>query len=443
MFPPEVKSVLQRLGDAGYEAYAVGGCVRDILLGKEPGDYDLATSALPEQTMELFSGYSVPTGLRHGTVTVRAGQRSVEVTTFRTEHGYQDHRHPDCVRFTHRLEEDLGRRDFTINAMAMDTEGRLTDLFGGREDLRRGVIRAVGDPEKRFEEDALRILRALRFASVLGFSIEETTAAAIETKREGLRYIAAERIHTEMTKLLCGEKAGEVLLRRPEVWGIFMPEILPCVGFDQCTRYHCYDVWEHTARTVNAAPPEPILRWTMLLHDLAKPLTFTRDESGSGHFYGHARRGAELAGKILQRLRFDRRSAERIRELVLRHDRQIVPTEKSVTHCLNTMGEEMFRQLLEVKRADNLAQHPAYRGRQKEIDRLEEILSSVLAEKPCFTLRQMAVNGGDMMALGLQGRAVGEMLRWLLEQVLDGTLDNDREVLLLSARKRQEEARKM
>ena len=443
MFPPEVKSVLQRLGEAGYEAYAVGGCVRDLLLGKKPEDYDLATSALPEQVMALFPGYSVPTGLQHGTVTVRAGQRAMEVTTFRTEHGYMDHRHPDCVRFTRRLEEDLGRRDFTINAMAMDTEGGLTDLFGGREDLRCGVIRAVGDPGKRFEEDALRILRALRFASVLGFSIEKATDAAIETKREGLHYIAAERIREEMTKLLCGEKAGEILLRRPEVWGVFLPEILPCVGFDQCTRYHCYDVWEHTARSVDAAPPEPVLRWTMLLHDLAKPLTFTRDESGSGHFYGHARRGAELAEEILKRLRFDRRSAERIRELVARHDRQIVPAEKSVAHCLNTMGEEMFRQLLKVKRADNLAQHPTYRGRQKEIDRLEEILESVLAEKPCFTLQQLAVDGRDMMALGLQGRAVGEMLRWLLEQVLDGTLDNDREVLLLSAQKRREEMRKM
>ncbi len=442
MFPTEVREVLHRLEAAGYEAYAVGGCVRDLLLGKTPDDYDMTTSARPEQVMALFDGFCIPTGLQHGTVTVRQGGKSFEVTTFRTEGPYEDGRHPSAVYFSQRLEEDLKRRDFTVNAMAMDVEGRLTDLFDGQSDLRRGIIRCVGEPKKRFEEDALRILRALRFAAALGFSVEEATGNAIRESRMGLQKIAAERIRVEMTKLLCGKNAGEILLAWPEVLGVFLPEILPCVGFDQCNRYHCYDVWEHTVRAVDAAPCDPILRWTMLLHDLAKPIVFTKDEQGNGHFYGHAQPGTEIARDILHRLRFDRRSAERIEQLVLWHDRQIPPTEKSVARALRIMGEEALRQLFAVKRADNLAQTPEVRQRQQEITELEKIMESLLAKEQCFSLRQLAVNGRDLMPLGLQGAAIGQMLQNLLDAVVDGTLDNDREVLLLWAEKRIAENKK-
>lgn len=436
MFPAEVETVLRCLEAAGYEAYAVGGCVRDLLLGKTPEDYDMTTSARPEQVMALFDGFCIPTGLQHGTVTVRQDGKSFEVTTFRTEGPYEDGRHPSAVYFSQRLEEDLKRRDFTVNAMAMDVEGHITDLFGGQEDLRRGIIRCVGEPKKRFEEDALRILRALRFAATLGFSVEEATGNAIRESRAGLQKIAAERIRVEMTKLLCGQKAGEILLAWPEVLGVFLPEILPCVGFDQCNRYHCYDVWEHTVRAVDAAPCDPIVRWTMLLHDLAKPVVFTKDEQGNGHFYGHAQCSAEIAREILHRLRFDRRSAQRIEQLVLWHDRQIQPTEKSVARALRTMGEEPLGQLFAVKRADNLAQPMELRSRQQEITELEEIVASLLSKEQCFTLRQLAVNGRDLMELGLQGMAIGKMLQDLLSAVVDGALENDRETLLLWVKER-------
>ncbi len=444
MFPTEVKVVLRRLEAAGYEAYAVGGCVRDLLLGKTPEDYDITTAARPEQVAALFDGFCTPTGLRHGTVTVRQDGKSFEVTTFRTEGRYEDGRHPSVVCFAQQLKEDLKRRDFTVNAMAMNVEGQLTDLFGGQADLRQGIIRCVGEPKQRFEEDALRILRALRFAATLGFSIEKATGHALQESREGLKRIAAERIRVEMTKLLCGQNAGDILLTWPEVFGIFMPEILPCVGFDQCSRYHCYDVWEHTARAVDAVSCDPILRWTMLLHDIAKPAVFTKDAQGNGHFYGHPQRSAAAARDILHRLRFDRRSAERIEQLVLWHDRQIQPTDKSVARALRVMGEERLRQLLAVKRADNLAQHMKFRQRQQEITELEEIMGSLLAKEQCFQLRQLAVNGRDLMQLGLQGTAVGKMLQDLLSAVVDGTLDNDRTALLLWAkehiRRREEES---
>ncbi len=436
MFPTEVETVLRRLEAAGYEAYVVGGCVRDQLLGKQPGDYDITTSARPEQVMALFDGFCIPTGVQHGTVTVRQSGRSFEVTTFRTEGDYEDGRHPSAVSFSNQLAEDLKRRDFTVNAMAMDVEGRLTDLFGGQEDLRRGILRCVGDPGQRFAEDALRILRALRFSAVLGFSVEPATDRALRKNRTGLRRIAAERIREEMTKLLCGANAAEVLLTWPEVWGVFLPEVLPCVGFDQCNRYHCYDVWEHTVRAVAAAPCVPEVRWTMLLHDLAKPVVFTKDEQGNGHFYGHAQRSAAMAREILRRLRFDRRSAQRIEQLVLWHDRQLQPTEKSVARALRLLGEEPLRQLFAVKRADNLAQPLELRPRQQEITELEEVLETLLAREQCFTLRQLAVNGRDLMEEGLQGPALGQMLQELLSAVVDGDVANDREILLRWVRER-------
>ena len=260
MLPPEVLRIIRRLNGAGHLAYAVGGCVRDQLLGRTPEDWDLTTSARPEQVMELFAPHCVPTGLAHGTVTVRQDQRCVEVTTFRTDGPYSDHRHPDAVKFSHRLEEDLRRRDFTIGAMAMDADGGIVDLFGGREDLENGVIRCVGRADRRFEEDALRLMRALRFASVLGFSVASDTADAIRRHRRELRHVAPERLRVEMTKLLCGSDAARVLLDFPEVIAVFLPQMAAAVGFEQRNSHHCYDVWEHTARAVAAVPEQKIPR---------------------------------------------------------------------------------------------------------------------------------------------------------------------------------------
>ena len=309
--PEEVQAILGRLESAGYEAWCVGGAVRDALLGLEPGDWDVTTSAPPETVLSLFAPRALPTGLQHGTVTVGGGH-GVEVTTFRRDGDYLDNRHPDHVEFTSSLTEDLARRDFTINAIAANLQGELSDPFGGRGDLTTQVIRAVGDPEKRFREDALRILRGLRFASRLGFAIASDTAAAIHQCAPLLQNIAPERIQVELTGILCGGHVLEILLEYPDVLGVFMPEILPCVGFDQHSVYHCYDVWSHTAYAVSAVKPVPVLRYAMLFHDIGKPETFAMDEEGRGHFYGHWRHSVPLAEAILNRLRMDNQSKKTI-----------------------------------------------------------------------------------------------------------------------------------
>ena len=436
MIPREVCAVLQALEQAGHEAYIVGGCVRDILMGKPPHDWDVTTSALPEETMALFDHFAIPTGLRHGTVTVRSGETACEVTTFRTDGDYPDHRHPAAVTFTRSLREDLARRDLTVNAMAMDVHGTLHDPFGGQADIRRRILRCVGEPERRFREDALRILRTLRFSATLGFAIEADTHRSLRERRDDLRYVAAERVREELTKLLCGADVLRVLLEDPQVLGVVLPEILPCVGFDQHNRHHCYDVWGHTAHAVAAAPPDPVLRWAMLLHDLGKPQCFTLDDQGVGHFHGHHRPGAEMAEAICRRLRFDRAAAQRICMLVRYHDRPIPLTEKAIRRAMNQLGVEGLRQLCAVKRADNLAQHPDYRSRQREIDEGEAIMDALLEKDACFSLKQLAVNGRDMAALGLEGPAIGQMLQALLEAVMDGAADNDRDALLALAKEK-------
>jgi tRNA nucleotidyltransferase (CCA-adding enzyme) len=427
--PEHVKAILSRLESAGFEAWCVGGAVRDALLGRTPGDWDVTTSALPETVLELFAPHALPTGLQHGTVTVGGG-RGVEVTTFRRDGDYLDARHPESVAFTTSLEEDLSRRDFTVNAMALNLRGELADPFGGGEDLKKGVLRAVGDPELRFTEDALRIMRCLRFASRLGFSVEESTDAALRRLAPNLNKIAPERLRVELLGLLCGDWAADVLLRYPDVLGVFMPEILPTVGFDQHSRYHCYDVWEHTARSVAAVPADPVLRTTMLLHDLGKPATFTLDDQGRGHFYGHWRPSVALGEAILTRLRFDNHSKRTILSLVERHDCPLNQQEKSVRRTLSRYGEQWTRQLLAVKRADNLAQAEAYRDRQGDIDRWEALLNQVLSAQDCFSLKRLAVKGNDLTALGLRGPAVGQALQKLLELVMDEALPNDRDILL-------------
>lgn len=436
MIPREVCAVLQTLERAGHEAYIVGGCVRDILMGKPPHDWDVTTSALPEETMALFDHFAIPTGLRHGTVTVRSGKTACEVTTFRTDGDYPDHRHPAAVTFTRSLREDLQRRDLTVNAMAMDVHGTLHDPFGGQADIRRRVLRCVGEPERRFQEDALRILRTLRFSATLGFAIEADTHRSLRERRDDLRYVAAERVREELTKLLCGAEVLRVLLEDPQVLGVVLPEILPCVGFDQHNRHHCYDVWGHTAHAVAAAPPDPVLRWAMLLHDLGKPSCFTLDDRGVGHFHGHHRPSAEMAETVCRRLRFDRAAAQQICMLVRYHDRPIPLTERAIRRAMNQLGVEGLRQLCAVKRADNLAQHPDYRGRQREINEGEAIMDELLRKDACFSLKQLAVNGWDMAALGLEGPAIGQMLQTLLEAVMDGAADNDRDALLALAKEK-------
>lgn len=435
MIPREVQDVLTKLSAAGCEGYLVGGCVRDMLLGKVPHDWDITTSALPQETMALFSHFAIPTGLQHGTVTVRSGAISCEVTTYRADGDYSDHRRPDGVTFTRSLREDLARRDFTVNAMAMDAQGTVYDYFGGQEDLQKGILRCVGAPRQRFSEDALRILRALRFSATLGFPIEEETRAALVALKDDLSYVAAERIREELTKLLQGQDAERVLNDFPQVVGVVIPEMLPAVGFDQRNRHHYLDVWQHTVRAVAVAQNDPIIRWTMLLHDLGKPSVFTVDEEGVGHFYGHAHVSEDIARAVCQRLRFDNRSAQRIVTLVAYHDRPVALTEKAMTRLLRQIGVENAYALCNVKRADNLAQHHDYHGRQAVLDEAEALIGRIVESDKCFSLRQLAVDGNDMLALGLRGREIGQALELLLSAVMDGDLPNEKEALMDEAKR--------
>ncbi len=432
----QATKIIDALEREGFRAYFVGGCVRDTLLGREPGDWDMASDARPEQVMEIFGADAIPTGCKHGTVTVRCGGESFEVTTFRTDGAYSDGRHPDQVTFAGTIEDDLARRDFTINAMAMGKDGRILDLYDGAGDLKRGIIRCVGDAGTRFREDALRILRAMRFASTLGFTIEPSTAAAIHREAGLLKKIAAERILAEMNKLLCGKGCREILLAYPDVLGVFLPELLPCVGFDQKNIHHCYDLYTHTAVAVESVEPDPVLRWTMLLHDIGKVKTFTVDEQGQGHFIGHPQVSAALAEDICTRLRMRKKDREDIVTLIAWHDRDIPVTKKGIGSAVRALGEENFRRLLAVKRADNRAQAPEFSWVRQKIDQAEAILDALLQEESCLHLRDLAVNGNDLTALGYTGREIGAALEWLLEGVIAGEIENDRASLLAALAKR-------
>ena len=431
VLPPQVLDTLDRLHGAGYEAWIVGGCVRDLLLGRTPTDYDITTSALPQQTKAVFPDRRVlEMGIRHGTVTLLEEGMPLEITTYRVDGTYSDARHPDGVTFTTSLREDAARRDFTVNAMAYAPGVGLRDYFGGQEDLSRRLIRAVGDPDRRFQEDALRVLRAIRFAAVLDFSLEEETAAAARRQAAGLQNVSAERIFQELSKLLCGPKAGQVLLAYPDILGQVIPELLPMVGFDHRNRHHCHDVYTHTAVAVDHVPPQLPLRLAMLLHDIGKPDTFSLGEDGQGHFYGHHRRSVELAEEILRRLRAPKKLREQVLTLVRYHDAQIEEDPARLRRWLHKLGPAGFFALLAIQRGDAAGQAPAYCTRIERADRLESQARALLAQAPCLTLADLAVDGRDLLALGYRGPALGRALRALLEEVLAGRLANEKGALL-------------
>ena len=439
LLPETIRMILSRLRDAGYDAYVVGGCVRDALLGRAAHDWDICTAALPSQTHAVFAGLDVrDTGLRHGTVTLVIDREPFEITTFRVDGVYSDGRRPDSVAFTGSIREDLRRRDFTVNAMAYSPETGLIDPFGGQADLAAGVIRCVGGPAARFSEDALRILRALRFASRLGFRIEEETDAAMRAMSMRLADIASERVKVELEGMLTGPGVLPVLLAYPDVLGSVIPEITPCVGFDQLNPYHIYDVWEHTAHSVEAIAPEPVLRWTMLMHDLGKPACFSeKGEGRRGHFYGHGRVSAVLADGIMERLRFSAGERALIRELIENHDRFIAPNSRAVRRELSRVGRGQFERSLLVRIADIEAQNPEYGPpRLREMEQIRQLERDILAADECLTLKDLAVRGGDLIALGYRpGPALGKELERLLSVVLDEPGKNDRAYLLeLAAR---------
>ena len=437
--PKNAQWIIDTLEGAGYEAYAVGGCVRDALRGAIPHDWDVCTSAPPPVTRDLFLPLArtvVETGLKHGTVTVvctgpDGGPENYEVTTFRTESAYSDHRHPDSVAFTASLEEDLSRRDFTVNAMAYSPKRGLVDLFGGREDLQAGIIRCVGDPCARFKEDALRILRALRFASALDADVEEETGRALRLMSPDLLLCSKERQYAELTKLLLGSGAKRVLLNWREVVAVVIPQLRPLFDYDQNSPWHAYDLWRHTVMTVDAVPADPVLRWAALLHDLGKPDACIMGEDGRNHYPGHPERGAELAGEILRSLRADTETVRAVRTLILHHDDRGY-SRRSVRRSLGELGPEMYLRLLRLQLADSRAQGTV-RSRAKEADVLlaEETARDILAKSECLTVKDLALNGTDLLALGWKrGPELGAVLAGLLDRVLEDPSLNTRERLL-------------
>ena len=434
--PPWAREALERLEQAGFEAWFVGGCVRDSLLGLSPGDWDVATSALPEETAACFAGLpQVDAGKKHGTVAVVLSGQLVEITTYRVDGAYSDSRHPDGVAFSPRLEDDLSRRDFTVNAMAWHPRRGLVDPFGGREDLSRRMLRCVGDPRRRFGEDALRVLRCLRFASQLGFSIQRETGRALWEFEGPLLTLSAERVREELTKLLCGENAPQVLREYSGVFFPLLPELEPMCGCTQETPYHCYTVWEHTLHVVEKAPRTPTLRWAALLHDSGKPPA-KFFEGGVAHFYGHAKLSAQRAESLLARLRFSTRDRERVVSLVAAHSQALPFSEKRLKKLLSAQGPQWVGELLDLMAADNSGKQPGIGpGRLAQVAQARSLVEEILRREDCLSLKALAVKGGDLLDLGCPpGPLVGEILQRLLDQVLEGSLPNDREALLKRAR---------
>lgn len=429
--PREGLFVLERLEQRGFESWFVGGVVRDLLRGAEAHDSDLASAATPQDVIAAFPDDPVlTTGARHGTVTVVVDHVPVEVTTFRTETTYADSRHPDEVRFASKLEDDLSRRDFTVNAMALHPTRGLVDLFGGREDLRRGVIRCVGDPAERFREDALRILRALRFASKLSFCLDAATADAARRGKDSLSLLSRERVQSECTGLLCGENVRQVIVSYYDILSQPFPFLSAMAGFDQHNEHHCFDLLGHTAAVVGAIAPVPRLRLAALLHDCEKPACFSLDADGVGHFYSHASRGAKTAETLLRGLKYDNATLACVPLLVKWHDAPLEETPRMLKRRLNQMGEDALRDLLALQRADTLGLAPRYHDRLAHFDRLEAMLDEVLAQDACFSVKKLAVSGNDLKELGLRGREIGQAQRRLVDAVIDEKVKNEKDALL-------------
>ena len=441
--PRDAYRLLQTLRAAGHNAYVVGGCVRDSLLGRLPGDWDICTSARPDQLRAIFHDQRlILTGEKHGTVAVILHGKPYEITTYRLDGSYRDHRHPDSVQFVDDLAADLARRDFTINAMASAPGGGIIDLYGGRSDLAAGIVRCVGTPADRFAEDALRILRALRFTAKLGFTLEPATAAAALTARDTLRTVSAERLYTELDGLLLAPGAGKTLAQYGEILGGVVPEILPCIGCTQPGRWHCYDVWQHSAAAVAALDLRGqdtrgvrVLCWAAFLHDIAKPQCRTVGPDGAAHFKGHNQRGAQAARTILRRLKAPAYLTDGAVGLIAVHDAPLPADDAGILKLLNRSGAIFLRRLCVLKYAD-LDAHaatPEVAARRAEVERFACRMDE-LAKTGCYTVRQLAVNGADLMAAGIPaGPGVGATPQTLLTAVMEGRLPNEREALLEAA----------
>ena len=434
--PAYITACLDALEGAGFAAYAVGGCVRDALLGLTPQDYDLCTSSLPEETEQVFRDKKlVLAGKKHGTVGVVTESGVVEITTFRTEGGYQDNRHPDWVKFVPDINEDLARRDFTVNAMAYSPKRGFADPFGGREDLKRHILRAVGDPQLRFREDSLRILRGARFAVRYGLTVENATWEAMLSQAHLMDNLARERVFEELCKLLPLVDTQDLLTFAPLLCAV-IPELSPLMGFDQHSPHHAYDLFTHVAHVVAGVPKDLTLRWAALLHDIGKIPTFTRDETGRGHFYGHAPKGAEMADAVLRRLKAPTALRQQAVLLIDKHMLRLTPDKKQLRRCLSRFGWETVQQLLWLQQADMSSKGTGNPEELEVFPQIRSILKQLQAESACLTVKDLAVNGHDLMALGFTGKAIGQTLNALLEQVLEESLPNERSALLDAAQRK-------
>lgn len=429
--PDIINSIIERYENAGFEAYIVGGSVRDKIMGKSPDDFDITVSALPDETKKLFPDVKIiDTGIKHGTVSLIIDRKCVEVTTFRLDGDYCDNRHPDFVTFTRSLAEDLSRRDFTINSLAFSQRTGIIDLYGGENDIYNSIIKTVGNPDKRFNEDGLRIMRALRFSSTLGFKIDEETKKSVHNNKELLKNISAERLSAELVKLLCGKNVFNVLMEFPDVLSVFIPEIALAVGFSQYGEKHAYNVWEHICHTVDTIPDDKTLRLTMLLHDLGKVPTHKLNENGDSTFKNHACVGGELAKEILTRLKFDKKTISRVSFLVSKHDFEPPKTKLDLKKQLKTLSLEDVRTLLVIKKSDRGALSQSYRDISAETAKVLLWLGEIEESGECCTIRQLAVNGNDLLKSGVSPHDIGTTLDALLDAVIEEKVENKKAALL-------------
>jgi tRNA nucleotidyltransferase (CCA-adding enzyme) len=438
--PKDVEFIIDKFYENNYEAFIVGGCVRDSIRGVAPHDYDITTNALPEKIQELFEK-TIPTGIKHGTITVLIDGNSYEVTTYRIDGDYIDNRRPESVEFVSDIKEDLSRRDFTINAMAYNYNEGLVDYFSGNEDLQNKLIKAVGEPDKRFNEDALRMMRAIRFAAQLGFTIEAKTLASIKKNNALINNISAERIRDEFIKIIISDNPslGLRLLADTGILKHILPELAQCIGFDQHTPYHDKDIFNHTLSVVEKVPNLAYLRLAALFHDIAKPICFTLDENNVGHFYGHNNKGENLTRKILRRLRVDNLTTDTTCTLVKEHMNVLVdPTDIALKRMINRVGKGLVFDLFKLQRADILSSAPPFLYLQ-HVAIMENKINEILNSKAPLSSKELAVNGNDLISeLALKpGKHLGELLNYLLEKVLKDPSLNNREKLFELAKEYQ------
>jgi tRNA nucleotidyltransferase (CCA-adding enzyme) len=434
--PEEAFQIIQVLNKNGHRAHVVGGCVRDSILGRKPGDWDITTSAKPETVKTLFPK-TIDTGIKHGTVSVLLKGKRFEVTTYRIDGEYVDNRRPDCIEFTTSIVLDLSRRDFTINAIAYHPLEGLIDPFNGLMDIKNRIIKTVGNACDRFKEDALRMLRAIRFSAQLNFAIESATLEAMKSNNHLIQNISFERIRDELTKILISDHPDKfVLLKDTHLLEHIMPEFCACFETPQKNPYHVYNVAEHILKAVANIENEEVLRWIMLLHDIGKTITRTTDEMGIDHFYGHEEESVRISGKILRKLKFNKKSIDIILRLIKHHDRVIEPNVKAVRRAVSVVGKDIFEDLLKVKKADNQAQNPEFcQDRLKNLERIKNIFQNIKEKQECLGIKDLEINGHDLIALGYrQGKEIGIVLNRLLQTVLENPDMNSKDRLIQKAR---------